>query len=297
MEWDAAMSTPSPTCAFVNGELLPAEEARISAFDEGFTLGLSVYETLLSEAGFVYFVEDHLERLCESVRALGVSWPLPWDVSAAVHQVADASASRDVALRITLSRGVRGRGPTLVVAAREISRAPEGGICLALSDRAKLGAAPLEGVKTTNRLRNVLALEEAQAAGAWEALLPTEEGDYSEGTVSNVFAVLDGRLTTPPLERGCLPGIMRQKVLDVARAAPLRVGGSDLGVETARLERSALELADELFLTNTTGRVIPVRTVLGIEKIYPGSKGPLAIELGRRIGNLEASYRGAHDPV
>jgi len=290
------MTLSNSFSAFVNGELLPAAEARISAFDEGFTLGLSVYETLLSERGFVYFVEDHVERLRESVQALGVAWPLPWDVVEALQLMARSVPDRDVALRITLSRGVRGCGPTLVVAARELSHPTEGGVCLALSDRAKLGAAPLEGVKTTNRLRNVLALEEAQALGAWEALLPTEEGDFSEGTVSNLFAVVGGRLLTPPLGRGCLPGIMRQKVLDVARAEPLRAGDSVLAVETARLERSTLEAADELFLTNTTGRVIPVRTVLGTEKIYPGSQGALAIELRRRIGILEASYRQARDP-
>lgn len=279
--------------AFVNGRLVAAEDARISAFDEGFTLGLSVYETLLFEDDVVYFVEDHLERLAESARELRLQREVPWDVTDALYEVAEALPIERAALRVTLSRGVRGGDPTLVVAARDVTRVPEDGVVVALSERAKLGAARLEAVKTTNRLRNVLALEEAQAKGAWEALLPTEEGDFSEGTVSNLFAAVSGRLVTPATERGCLPGIMRRKVLDAAREAPLSVAGRTWGVETGRLEKSALAEADEVFLTNTTGRVIPVRRVLGIEADYPGSTGALTLELQRRIARLEASYRHA----
>jgi branched-subunit amino acid aminotransferase/4-amino-4-deoxychorismate lyase len=173
-----------------------------------------------------------------------------------------------------------------VLAARDLLRAPEGGATAIVSRFAKLHGDPFERVKSTNRLRNVLAREEAFARGAFEALLPTEEGDLSEGTQSNLFVLSGGRLATPSVERGCLAGIVRELVLgDLEReplAVPLAVG---------RVTPGDVERADEAFLTNTTGWVVPLVAVLGLRSGLPGGAGPVVREVRARIARLSARHR------
>ena len=139
-------------------------------------------------------------------------------------------------------------------------------------------------VKSTNRMRNFLARESALATGAFEALLCTNEGDVSEGTQSNVFAEVDGRVVTPGLDRGALAGVMRAIVL-----AELESAGRH-PVES-RLELADLARASEVFLTNTTGRVIPLVEVRGVVKALPGAAGQLSRELGERVRAREDAYR------
>ena len=112
-------------------------------------------------------------------------------------------------MRLTVTRGVPGLHPSVIVGARSIVRAPAEGARVAVAPSAKDASDALESVKTTDRVRNVLLREAAAARGFFEVLLCTREGDVSEATVSNVFAVIDGVLATPPLDRGCLAGTMR----------------------------------------------------------------------------------------
>ena len=132
----------------------------------------------------------------------------------------------------------------------------------------------------------MLAREAAQRAGAWEALLASDEGDVLEGTVSNVWALVDGLVVTPPEERGALAGVMRGELL-----AEL----SDAGIahRVARLELADLARAAEVWLSNTTGRVIPVVEVQGVAARLPGPRGELARDLARRMRQREARYRAA----
>ena len=183
-----------------------------------------------------------------------------------VHELCEALGPRDCALRITLTRGVAGAGSTLVVGARALQRPGDPGVQVTLERDAKEAHDPLEMVKSTNRLRNVLLRERAQRAGAFEALLCTRAGDVCEGTLSNVWALVDGVLCTPSTERGCLAGVMRGLILEALALdeLPLRVG---------RLEVQELGRASEIFLSNTTGRALPVVEVLGLVSGLPGSAG------------------------
>jgi branched-subunit amino acid aminotransferase/4-amino-4-deoxychorismate lyase len=270
----------------------------VSAEDLGFLLGWAVYDTLLYEDGVIWFLEDHVERLRGSCRRASIGWPLPWEPTRALHETAATLGERDAALRLTVTRGVEGRGPSLIVTPRAIEPLHEPGVRIHVAQARKLADAELESLKSTNRLRNVLAREAARRAGAWEAVLLTHEGDVTEGTVSNLFAVCDGRLCTAPEERGLLRGIIRQKILDdLAREGlVVEAGGARRSVELAveRIEADRLARASEIFLTNTTGRVIPVVEVLGLGPSVaglPGAAGPVTRAVRERVRRVEQLYR------
>jgi branched-subunit amino acid aminotransferase/4-amino-4-deoxychorismate lyase len=268
----------------IDGVIHAPGEGSIASDDQGFLLGLAVFDTLLYERGCRYFEEAHLARLASGARALSIRWPLPWDVVAELDRYCAALGERDCALRITLTRGVPGRGPTLVIGARDLVCPPEPGVVVVLAKNAKIAGDELESVKSTSRLRNFLAREAALASGAYEALLCTHEGDVCEGTQSNVFARIDGRVVTPSLDRGPLAGVMRGEVLAILRA-------SGREVREARLDPFDLARASEVLLTNTTGRAIPVLEVRGVVSRLPGAEGELARELRARIAEREKTYR------
>lgn len=272
---------------FVDGVIHAPGAGAISSDDQGFQLGLAVFETLLFESGCVYDVEEHLARLADGARALGIPWPLPQDPGRAIATYAQALGPCDVALRLTVTRGVPGRGPSLVIGARELAAPPVEGVVVVIDRSSTVARSSQGGIKSTNRLRNVLAREAALREGAFEALLCTDEGDVCEGTLSNVFARVDGVTVTPGVERGCLPGIQRGHVLAELESMhePARVG---------RLELHDLSRASEVFLTNTTGRVIPVVEVRGVAAGLPGPAGTLVSQLRERLRRREERYRAAH---
>lgn len=277
-------STRYPT--FVDGTLHAPGAGSISTDDQGFQLGLAVFDALLFEDGCRYFEERHLARLEAGARAIGIPWPPRWDLPATLARYCEALGPRTCALRITVTRGVPGRGASLVVGARDVVPPPPEGVTVVVERGAKAGGDPLESVKSTSRVRNVLAREAAQRAGAWEALLASAEGDVVEGTLSNVWALVDGAVVTPPEERGALAGVMRAELL-----AELAEAG--IAHRLARLELADLARAAEVWLSNTTGRVIPVLEVRGVVSGLPGPRGALARDLARRIREREARYRSS----
>jgi branched-chain amino acid aminotransferase len=271
---------------WVDGRLLAAGVPAIAAEDLGLQLGLAVFETVLFEQGCLYFAAEHLARLESGARALEIPWPRELDPRAALRAYAAALDGRDAALRPMLTRGVPGRGPTLAITARALFRAPHPGVLLCVSERSKSAGEALESVKSTSRVRNALAREEAQARGAYDALLATGDGDLSEGTISNLWVVCGGRLRTPDLSRGCLAGVMRGRLLDDLRRDPPR-----FRVEEGRVELADLDLASEIFVTNSTGRVVPAVAVLGRREGLPGAAGPVVSELRERVARFEAAER------
>ena len=289
------MGNVPPWPVFVDGRVHRDGRASISPEDLGFLLGLSVFDTLLHEDGCIYFVDEHVARLRHGAQELAIPWPPPWDPAEALRATAAALGGRDAALRITLSRGVPGRGPTMVVTTRALAIPADPGVRLWLASYRKLGGDHLESLKSTNRLRNVLAREEAEEHGAWEALLANHDGDLSEGTTSNVFLVSGQRLSTPPLERGCLSGIVREKILESLGARPLVLDdGRRIELDVRRLEIEALAAADEVFLTNTTCRVVPIVEVAGAgtsPRALPGAAGPVTRAVRARVREIERAHR------
>mgnify|MGYP002641369500 CR=1 FL=1 len=261
------MTNALSIATWLNGHFLAPQAPAVRAEDPGFLLGLAVFETFLCEAGKVYYVDEHLARLAGAAQALGIDFDqdagrIPEVARQGLAEVANEVGVGNAALRLTLTPGAPGAGAQVLITTSSWTPPASKGVLVAISKATKVPGLGLENVKTTGRARNVLAREEAQGRGAYEALLCTEDGDLSEGTVSNIFLVLDGILCTPPLARGCLPGIMRSKVLLLA---------NELGmpVQERRIEASELEGASGAFLTNSLVRILPILGVVGLPVEFP----------------------------
>ena len=235
------------------GRIVDPDDARISVLDHGFTVADGVFETLKVTPEGAFAVTRHLRRLTDSARALGLADPDPGVIRDAVAAVLDGGVPDGLGrLRITYTGGVAPLGsdrgdavPTLVVALAPATPWPDTTTAVTVPWPRNERSA-LAGVKSTSYAENVIALQRAHAAGASEALLENTRGELCEGTGTNVFVVLDGRLVTPPVSSGCLAGITRELVIEWFGA-----------VEQA-LPMDVLAVADEVLLTSSTRDVHPV---------------------------------------
>lgn len=256
------------TAIWLDGRLVAAAEARVALLDHGFTVGDGVFETLevLPRDGRrqAFALGRHLDRLRRSAAGIGLTLDRDdAELRRAVDEVL-AAAPDAGRLRITVTAGAgppgseRGDGPLTValVATPAAARPPHARVATVSWRRNEHGA--LVGLKTTSYGENVVALRAAHEAGADEAILANTAGELCEGTGSNVFVVIDGEVRTPPLTSGCLAGITRALVLDVAGPA-----GIDIDADTP-LAFTALADADEVFLTSSTRGVQPVAAVDGV---------------------------------
>jgi branched-chain amino acid aminotransferase len=270
---------------WVDGAVVEADQARVSVFDHGLTVGDGVFETAKVVDGVPFALTRHLDRLASSARGLGLTPPgdgaLRDAVGAALAANADAVAAGPLRLRITLTGGTsplgsdRGQaGPTLVVALAPLTAwAPTAKVVVVPWTRNERAATA--GLKTTSYADNVVALAHAKVHGGSEAVLANTAGMLCEGTGSNVFLVLAGELVTPPLSSGCLAGVTRALVLEwtgaVERDVPL----------------GALLEADEVFLTSSTRDVQAVHAVG--DDAYPDAPGPLTRQAAATFAERSAA--------
>lgn len=270
-----------PELVWVNGSLLAADDALISVFDHGLTVGDGVFETLKAVAGEPFAARRHLDRLRRSAAGLRLQVPVGDDeLRAAMTEVL---ASHDLPLarvRITVTGGAAPLGsergaarPTVVVAAAPLAEpAASAAVCIAPWPRNERG--PLAGVKTTSYAENVVALAFAHDRSCSEAILPSTTGLLCEGTGSNVFVVIDGEVSTPTLSAGCLAGVTRELVLEVSDAVE-----RDLPI-------TALHTAEEVFLTSTGRDVQPVHRIDDRTLVTPG---PHTAKAAAALAQLMAS--------
>ncbi|MFB7916954.1 aminotransferase class IV [Streptomyces sp. NPDC056061] len=258
---------------WVNGGLRDADEARVSVLDHGLTVGDGVFETVKAVDGRTFALTRHLDRLSRSARGLGLPEPDLDEVRRACAAVLDANPMPFGRLRITYTGGIsplgsdRGdAGPGLVVALGRATRRPDSTAVITVPwTRNERGA--LTGLKTTSYAENVVALARAHEHGASEALFANTVGRLCEGTGSNVFVVLDGRLHTPPVASGCLAGITRALAVEWT------------GAQETDLPFDVLDRAEEIFLTSTLRDVQAVGRVDGRE--LPGAPGPVTTKAMR----------------
>ncbi len=271
--------------ASVNGLVTPADEARISVLDNGFTFGDGVYETLRTYGGRPFALDRHLRRLRRSAASVGIGLP-PGDeeLAARLFALLERARNPESYVRLMVSRGVgevsyrfdRVRGPTVVMLARPYEPLPperyENGVPIALVSVRRNSPQALDpAIKSCNLLNNILAMREAQSRGALEGLMLNERGDVAEGAGSNVFVVQAGQLLTPPLQAGILAGITREVVLELCASVGQPVAEQPLRV-------TDLLRADEVFITSTLKEVVPVATI--DERIVgQGRPGPVTRRL------------------
>jgi branched-chain amino acid aminotransferase len=298
------------THVWVDGELLPASERHLSAFDRGFQLGDGIFETLRARGGHPTELADHLARLHRSAQGLDIELPpdiddrLATGIDALLAADGLAGPDGDASIRITVSRGpFRTRGvlppdevvpPTVVIQAWPVAAPPvdhlERGLHLVASTVRRDPRNPLATLKTTSRAEYVYARLEARRAGADDALFLTIDDHLSEGTSANIFLVRSTgdsglELATPALDCAILPGTTRSWLLEWAARVGLRP------FEGA-LTRDDLATAQEAFLSSSVAGILPVTAFEGAP-IGDGVPGAWTL---RARADRESMIRGA-DPA
>ena len=283
---------------YVNGEILPRTLARVSVFDASFQSGDAVWEGLRLYDGIVFKLDEHLDRLYRSAKAVEISVPLDRaSLSAAVYSTLRANNFHDGAhIRLMVSRGERrtsGMNPqnvagdaTIVIIA-ELKPVPETppGIRLRTVGIRRPEPDVLDpGIHSANQLNSILAKLEANRAAVDGALMLDRNGFVAETDSSNIFLVRDGGLITPRTN-ACLHGITRRVTLELARAASRQAREADISLFD-------LYSADEVFTTGTVQELVPVVEIDG-RVIGPGTLGPATAELLAAYRRLVVADRHA----
>lgn len=261
-----------------NGALVDPRTAALPWSDHGITVGDGVFETIELRGGSPFALTRHLDRLERSCAGLHFPAPPRTLVRDAVDEVSSAWGPDGGRLRVTVTTGAgpmgseRGPGPlTLLVSATAMTVATQPTAVLTVEfTRNERGA--LAGLKTTSYGENVLALQQARDAGASEAIFANTIGELCEGTGSNVFVGIGGRLLTPPLSSGCLAGVTRALLLEaLARAGtPATVESIPMGDWPA---------LDEAFLVSTGRHVQPISRIDA--RPIADAPGPLTVAAAR----------------
>jgi branched-chain amino acid aminotransferase len=276
----------------IDGQIVADEQAKISVLDHGLLYGDGLFEGIRVRAGRVFRLEQHMARLRLGARFLGLE--LPFEAARMASIVTDAVRAfgrQEAYVRLLVTRGEGPLGvdpttckrPTVICIAAEIGlysaeQRAQGLSVITSSYRRPSPDAQDVAIKTLNYLGSALAKQEARRQGADEALLLNQSGRVAEASVANIFALRGRALSTPPAIDGCLEGINRAAVLEIA---------SNLGFSVAErsLGRRDLLAADEVFLTGSGAGVVGVRSLDG-RAIGRGRTGEVTLELERRHREL-----------
>ena len=258
---------------YLNGQYLPLNEAKISVLDRGFLFGDGVYEVIPSYSGHLFHFQEHLERLENSLAAIRLTNPhtrMQW--LEILTPLLNANLDQYIYLQIT--RGVADKrdhafpdNTPATVFAMCSNIVPFTGLntgvkAISMDDsRWKLC-----NVKAITLLGNILHRQEAIDQGCVEALL-VKDGYVTEGAASNVFAVIDGVLCTPPKGNDILPGITRDVILDIAQK-------NNIPCSEDKISFAALQTASEIWVTSSTREIIPV-IELDSKPVSDGKPGPV----------------------
>ncbi|MBJ88769.1 MAG: aminotransferase IV [Woeseia sp.] len=284
---------------YVNGTLVPRDEARISVFDSVVQGGDAVWEGLRVYKGRIAAFEAHLERLLNSAHALSfVSVPSLADIREAVFNTLTANGmTDDVHIRLTLTRGEKltsGMNPRLnqsgcsliVLAEWKAPVYADDGITVVTSSVRRNTPECLDSkIHHNNLLNNILASIDANVAGVDSAVMLDMYGFIAETNDTNIFLVQNGELLTPFAD-ACLPGLTRQMILDIAAQEGLPAREKNLSL-------TELYVADEAFTSGTMGELTPILEADG-RIIGDGTPGTLT----RRLQTLHRDYAYEHgEPI
>jgi len=283
------------TRILVDGVIGDAASACISVLDRGFLYGDSVYEVLRTYGGNPFALADHLGRLQQSARLLDIPLPVPIErLTREIHSTIAAAQNAESYIRVVITRGAGSIGldpalavnPSRVIIVTDLRPLEpsfyQNGVkvCLVRAGRTADGALPARA-KSGNYLTNLMALRLARQHNAHEAIMLDTMGRVAEGSTSNVFAVLDGEICTPPIEIGLLEGITRRRVMALAQSLGLAVFERQLRAEH-------LKNAQEIFITSTLREVLPVVRV-DDWIIGDGQPGPITRQLQAAFAKLARS--------
>jgi branched-chain amino acid aminotransferase len=286
------MSTNNSLQIYINGALYNKEDAKISVYDHGLLYGDGVFEGIRSYGGKEFRLEEHLDRLWNSAKAIILEIPMgKVEMAKAIQDTLEVNKIKDGYIRVVVTRGAgtlgldpnRCSNPQVIIITDRIALYPaelyEKGLeIITVSTVRNHPAALNPRIKSLNYLNNILAKIEGVQAGCIEALMLNCKGEVAECTGDNIFIVRQGRLLTPPLDACILEGITRDVVIDLARQAGIAV------LETP-LTKHDVYIADECFLTGTAAELVPVVKV-DSRPIGSGAPGPVTRDLMARFHKL-----------
>ena len=277
---------------FHNDRIVPLEEARLSPGQAGLMNGWGLFTTTRIFQGEAFAYERHWRRLEKDAGRIRLPFPFdPGEVRRhlgellAANQVAEGTARIYMIYnRVGFWQSAETMPEVDLILCTAGLPAHTAEARLGVAEHGRHAASPLAGVKTTAWLNNVWHLAEAQKAGWTEVILLNERGEVSECTSANIFCVKDGAVFTPPLSSGCLEGVTRSVLLEIAGRA-----GVSMSEKTLTLQD--LHAADEVFITSTN------RTLLGVSEIsgrrYSVVMGPLVQQLERAFDANMREYVAA----
>ncbi len=277
---------------YLNGDFVPAEEAKVSVFDHGLLYGDGVFEGIRFYNDRVFKLDEHLQRLYDSAKAIRLEIPLEIkEFEEVILETIRRNNLHDGYIRAVITRGPGDLGldpdkcsePFIFVITASIVLYPdefyENGLSvITVPTRRNVPEALNPRIKSLNYLNNILAKIEAKNANVIEAIMLSNDGYVVECTGDNIFIIKNGVVSTPPTYIGALAGVTRNAVMDLARDMGLKI------VEEI-FNRYEVYIADECFLTGTAAEVIPVVKVDG-RIIGDGKPGRITRELKERFGEL-----------
>ena len=277
---------------YLNGKFVPERDAKVSVFDHGLLYGDGVFEGIRTYNGRVFMLEEHVDRLYRSAKAIALEIPMSRArMMAAVVKTCKLNKVYDGYVRLVVTRGVGtlGLNPYLckqaqvIIIAGSIQLYPaklyQKGLSIITVGTVRNHTESVNPcIKSLNYLNNILAKIEAINSGVMEAVMLNSHGYVAEATGDNIFIVRGDTLLTPPTWCGCLEGITRDVVMDLALEK-----GFDVAENT--LMRYDLYTADEVFLTGTAAEVIPV-VEIDRRKIGNGRPGAVTRKLCRAFRDL-----------
>jgi branched-chain amino acid aminotransferase len=275
----------------MDGHLVDPADAKVSVYDHGLLYGDGCFEGLRGYKGRIFKMDSHLKRLEESAERIRLKIPYSRaELAKAMKDTMEACGMADCYIRLVVTRGVGTLGlhpfkcprPGVIIVVDTIQLYPhelyKSGMKVIVAKRPRIPMQCLDpAIKSLNYLNNILAKIEAIDADVLEAIMLNTDGEVSECTGDNIFAITGGRIHTPPTSSGILHGITRQFVIDELAPA------AGIPVEERRMVLEDLYRADEVFLTGTAAEIIGV-SAIGDRVIGAGRMGPLT-------GKLESEFR------
>ncbi|GAX60774.1 branched-chain amino acid aminotransferase [Candidatus Scalindua japonica] len=281
---------------YINGNLYPKEEAKVSVFDHGLLYGDGVFEGIRCYNGTVFKHSEHIDRLYDSAAAISLEIKLTRDeLKNAVLDTLKANNLRDSYIRLIVTRGEGKLGldpfnceeSQIIIITDTIQLYPkelyEKGLDAIIVRTIRNHSKALSpSIKSMNYLNNILAKIECINAGAAEGIMLNTEGYVAECTGDNIFIVKNNEIFTPPASAGILIGITRDVVIDLAKE-------DGITVREEQLAQGDLFNADECFLTGTAAEIIPVANIDG-RKIATGTPGKITLRLLNKYQELTRSH-------
>ena len=279
---------------YLNGEYLDADDACVSVLDRGFIFGDGVYEVIPCYGGHLFRLEQHLQRLQNSLDAIRLENPLSdlqWHetLEKIVQQNTTSAADQSIYLQVT--RGSAKRDHVFPDKVSQTVFIMSNPMLPVSSEKLEKGIAAITHedirwrychIKSIALLPNTLMRQIAREAGADEAILD-RDGNITEGAASNIFVVKDGKIMTPPKGECLLPGITRDLILEIAYDAGLDATETDISLEQ-------LKNADEIWLTSSTKEILPV-TLLNGNPVGNGKPGACWQDMIKRYQDHKQQLR------